>query len=136
EMIARLEADETNPRVVANRTMTSTLIPDHVYARIPTARTVSPITRAELRKQMALQMTKDKLLVAVVGDITPEELGPKLDLVFGKLPATAEMPVIPDAVAKPAPAQPIVKTLPQPQTLVMFSGPGIRREDPDFYAAY
>jgi zinc protease len=136
EMVARLEADETNPKVVANRTMTSELIPDHVYARVPTAKTVSPITRTELRKLMAQQMTKDKLLVAVVGDITPEELGPKLDRVFGKLPASAEMPVIPDAVAKPAAAQPIVKKLPQPQTLVMFSGPGIRREDPDFYAAY
>lgn len=136
EMVASLEAEETNPKTVANRTMMSELIPGHVYARVPTAQTVNPITRGELRKLMAQQMTKDKLLVAVVGDISAEELGPKLDEVFGKLPATAEMPAIPDAVARPAAAGPIVKQLPQPQTLIMFSGPGIRREDPDFYAAY
>jgi zinc protease len=136
EMVASLESDETNPKTVASRTMTSALIPDHVYARVPTAKTVNPITRGELRALMKQQMTKDKLLVAVVGDISAEELGPKLDQVFGRLPATAEMPVIPYAVAKPAQAQPIVKQLPQPQTLIMFSGPGIRREDPDFYAAY
>jgi len=136
EMIAGLEADQTNPKTVASRTMYAELIPDHVYARVPSAKTVNPITRGELRKLMAQQMTKDKLMVAVVGDISAEELGPKLDEVFGKLPARAVMPVIPDAVAKPAAARSIVQQLPQPQTLIMFSGPGIRREDPDFYAAY
>lgn len=136
ELIASLEAEETNPKTVASRTMNADLIPDHVYARVPTAQTVNPITRGELRKLMAQQMTKDKLMVAVVGDISAEELGPKLDEVFGRLPATAVMPVIENAVAKPAAARPIVKQLPQPQTLILFSGPGIRREDPDFYAAY
>ncbi|RYD92687.1 MAG: insulinase family protein, partial [Sphingomonadales bacterium] len=136
EMVASLEAEETNPRTVASRAINAELIPDHVYARVPTAATVNPITRGELRKLMAQQMTRDKLMVAVVGDISAEELGPKLDEVFGKLPATAVMPEIPNAVAKAAAPRPIVKQLPQPQTLIMFSGPGIRREDPDFYAAY
>jgi zinc protease len=75
-------------------------------------------------------------MVVVVGDITADELKPKLDDVFGGLPATSALPEIPDAVARPALAEPMVKQLPQPQTLVLFSGPGVRRDDPDFFAAY
>jgi zinc protease len=30
----------------------------------------------------------------------------------------------------------VVKAFPIPQTLVLFSGPGLKRKDPDFYAAY
>jgi zinc protease len=39
-------------------------------------------------------------------------------------------------VARPALPEPLIKQLPQPQTLVLFSGPGVRRDDPDFFAAY
>ena len=81
-------------------------------------------------------MTKDRLMLVVVGDITAEELKPKLDQVFGHLPATSTLADIADVEPAPAPAQPVVVDLPIPQTLVMFNGPGPRRSDPDFYAAY
>ncbi|MFT3724726.1 MAG: pitrilysin family protein [Hyphomonadaceae bacterium] len=136
EMIVGLKADETNPRAVASKAMNGYLIPGHPYARTPTPETVGRVTKADAQKLMAQLMTKDKLLVVVVGDITAEELKPKLDRIFGGLPATSELPEVPDAVAKAAPAKPIVRKLPQPQTLVLFSGPGVARSDPDFYAAY
>ncbi|MDP3492581.1 MAG: pitrilysin family protein [Hyphomonadaceae bacterium] len=136
EMIVGLQDDETNPKAIVSKAMNDALIPGHPYARSATEETVSAISKADSRKLMAQLMTKDRLKVVVVGDITAEELKPKLDLVFGSLPATSVLPVVPDAVPLPAPEQPIVKELPQPQTLIMFSGPGIRREDPDFYAAY
>lgn len=136
EMIVGIEGDETNPKSVASRAMNDALIPGHPYARRSTKETVSAIQKSDARKLMAQLMTKDRLLVVVVGDITAEELKPKLDEVFGSLPATSVLPVVPDAKALPAQAKPIVMDLPQPQTLIMFSGPGIRREDPDFYAAY
>jgi zinc protease len=74
--------------------------------------------------------------LVVVGDISAEELKPKLDEVFGSLAATSTLADVKDVVAQPAAAKPIVKKLPIPQTLVMFSGPGLKRSDPDFYAAY
>ncbi len=136
EMIVGIDEDETNPKSVASTAMNDALIPGHPYARRSTRQTVSAIGKSDVRKLMAQLMTKDRLLVVVVGDITAEELKPKLDEVFGSLPATSSLPVVPDAKALPAQAKPVVKELPQPQTLIMFSGPGIRREDPDFYAAY
>lgn len=136
EMIVGLEEDETNPKSVASRAMDAALIPGHPYATIATEATVSSIQKDDARRLMSQVMTKDRLKVVVVGDITAEELKPKLDEVFGSLPATSVLPVIPDAIAAPAAADPVVKELPLPQTLIMFSGPGIKREDPDFYAAY
>ena len=136
EMIVGLEEDETNPKAIVSKAMNQALIPGHPYARSPTEKTVSAITKADSQKLIKQLMTKDRLKVVVVGDITAEELKPKLDLVFGSLPTTSTLPVVPDAAPLPAPEQPIVKELPQPQTLIMFSGPGIKREDPDFYAAY
>lgn len=136
EMIVGLEDDETNPKSVASRAMDAALIPGHPYATIATEATVSSIQKDDARRLMSQVMTKDRLKVVVVGDITAEELKPKLDEVFGSLSATSVLPVIPDAIAAPAVPNPVVKELPLPQTLIMFSGPGIKREDPDFYAAY
>jgi zinc protease len=136
ELVAGLKQDETNPRNIAAKAMNTYLIPNHPYARETTPETVARITKPDTQALMKQLMTRDRLLVVVVGDITAEELKPKLDEVFGALPATSELPDVPDAQAKGPAKNPIVKQLPLPQTLVMFSGPGVSRDDPDFYAAY
>lgn len=136
ELAAGLRQNETNPKVVASRAMNELMIPGHAYARYATAETVADITKRDVVKLKERLMTRDRLMVVVVGDITAEELKPKLDLVFGNLPATSAPPDLPDAVARPALVNPVVKDLPQPQTLILFSGPGVRRDDPDFFAAY
>lgn len=136
EMTVNIDRGKSNPRNVASIAMNDAMIPGHPYARNPTAETVGAVTQADVKRLMQTLMTRDRLMVVVVGDITADELKPRLDEVFGSLPATSALPEIPDAVARPAPVDPIVKQLPQPQTLVLFSGPGVRRDDPDFFAAY
>jgi len=130
-----LRQAETQPRTIANRAMLAATIPGHPYARYATPETVATITRDDVVSFKNAMMTKDRLIVVVVGDITAEELKPKLDQAFGSLPATSTLPTVTDAEAKAAPAEPVVKQLPIPQTLVTFSGPGLKRTDPDFYAA-
>jgi zinc protease len=127
---------ETNPKTIASRAMNAAIMPGHPYSRYATPDSVGAITRDDVVAFKNQLMTKDRLLVVVVGDITAEELKPKLDEVFGGLPATSTVPDVSDVAPAPAPAAPVVKALPIPQTLVMFSGPGIKRSDPDFYAAY
>jgi len=136
ELAVSLKQGEANPRMVASRTMDQTLIPDHPYARQATPETAARVSLADAKVMKQALMTRDRLLVVVVGDITADELKPKLDEVFGGLPTGVPLPPLMDAVARPAPAEPVVKALPQPQTLIMFSGPGVRRADPDFFAAY
>lgn len=136
ELTVNVQRDETNPRAVAAKAMNQALVPGHPYARSATPESIARVSKADVQRLMRLLMTRDRLMVVVVGDITAEELKPRLDEVFGALPATSLLPSIPDAVPRPAPEEPIIRLLPQPQTLVMFSGPGVRRDDPDFFAAY
>jgi zinc protease len=136
EYSVMLMQQETDPKTLAWRKMAGTIGPGHPYARYATPETVATVTRDDIVALKQGLMTKDRLMVVVVGDITAEELKPKLDEIFGGLPATSTMPDIADMQAAPAPAQPVVVDLPIPQTLVMFSGPGPKRSDPDFYAAY
>src|SRR5262249_35903963 len=63
------------------------------------------------------------------------ELKPILDSTFGALPARAA----PIEVAESKPAAPgsvIVVDRAMPQSVVLFGSNGIKRHDPDFYAAY
>lgn len=136
ELIAGVKASETDARTLASRAMNEATIPGHPYARHPTPQSVSAARRDDVRAMMRQLMTRDRLLVVAVGDISADELKVRLDQVFGALPAAARLPLTRDAVPLPAGRAPIVRQLSQPQTMVMFSGPGIRREDPDFYAAY
>lgn len=136
EMIAGLKQAETAPKTVASHALDDALIAGHPYARRATAETVGSLRKRDVKQLMKQLMTRDRLMIVVVGDITAEELKPRLDAVFGGLPRTAALPAVSDAVAKDAPDAAIVKRLHQPQTLVTFSGPGVRREDPDFFAAY
>lgn len=136
ELSVSLKQAETDPKTLAWRRMSGAIMPGHPYARYATPETVATITRDDIVGLRNGLMTRDRLMVVVVGDITAEELKPKLDQVFGHLPATSTLPAIADVEAAPVPAEPIVVNLPIPQTLVMFNGPGPRRSDPDFYAAY
>jgi len=75
------------------------------------------------------------MLIGVVGDITAEELGPLLDKTFSDLPAKAEIAAIPQTAPL---SEAAVKIIPQdiPQSVVVFGGQGVKRDDPDYYAAY
>jgi zinc protease len=136
ELTIGLMQAETDPKTISSRATMASIAPGHPYSRYATPATVSSLTKDDISSFMDSVMTKDRLIVVVVGDITAAELKPKLDEIFGALPATSKLPDVTDVAPAAAPPQPIVKELPIPQTLVTFSGPGLKRSDPDFYAAY
>jgi zinc protease len=93
------------------------------------------ITHDDLADFVRAHLARDNMVIGVVGDITPAELGPLLDRTFGALPAKAA----PAAIAEIVPASghgPEVITRDEPQSVIAFAGPGVKRDDPDFYAAY
>ncbi len=113
------------------------MFPDHPYGRPRrgTAESVAAITLDDLRSFAAARFARDQLFVGVVGDVTPEELGPLLDVAFGDLPATAQPFEIPDVIPV-AGGELIVVEEDVPQSSILFGQPGPRRDDPDYYAAY
>jgi zinc protease len=80
------------------------------------------------------RFARDVLLIGVVGDITPDRLKSLLDRTFGSLPAEAANGAVPDTTVQ-SKAGILLARMPIPQSVVAFGQPGIKRDDPDWYAA-
>ncbi len=137
QVLAGLRRASENPRRLANRAMFQTVFPDHPYGRPTdgTLETVPVIKIADLKAFAARRLARDNLVIGVVGDITAAELKTLLDTTFGELPATAEPWEVPDVIAAAAGKRVVIEK-PIPQSVIRFGHAGIKREDPDFYAAY
>ena len=137
QVISNLRSDTTNPSALAGRKFLEIAFGDHPYGR-PTdgsLESVPKIDIADLKDYTHRVLARDTLRVAVVGDVDADTLGKLLDHTFGGLPAKAGLTPIPDIEAARPPQRAFV-SLDVPQTVVTFGGPGIRRHDPNFMAAY
>lgn len=135
-IIAELRRDAGDPNTIARQALNATLFPGHPYAvdSRGTPESVAAITPDDLRTFAKTQLGRDRLLVAVAGAISAEELGAALDDLFGGLPAKTTVPPMPDAKMTGLGTTKVVD-LPSAQTIVLMTGPGIPRSDPDWYAA-
>ena len=137
EQEVSLRTRETSAGYLAWRAQSQALYPDHPFAREMTAESLAALTPELARQHKDALMTKDRLLVTAVGAISPEALAPLIDSAVATLPDTSEMPVLtPVALPETAAADPVVVSLPQPQSLVRFIGPGMDRNNPDFFPAF
>ena len=127
---------ETNARFLAGEATESALYPDHAYAREMTAESLAAITREAALAHKDQIMVRDGMLVTVVGAIAPEEFAPLIDAALASLPDDSTLTTPgPVTLADPV-AEPITVPLPQPQSLVSFTAPGLQRDNPDFFSAY
>src|SRR5690606_16509153 len=88
------------------------------------------ITADDLRALRMRLLARDGLRVAVVGDIDAPTLAASLDSLFGRLPASGDIVPVPDV--QPAAGVRVDVPMDIPQAIVLFAGPGISRDDPDF----
>ena len=137
QVLSGLRRDTTNPTSLASRKFLELAFGDHPYGRQGTGTldSVPKIDVADLKDYVRRVIAKDTLRIAVVGDVDADTLGKLLDKTFGGLQAKASLTAIPDVNATTPPQRAFVP-LDVPQTVVTFGGPGVRRHDPDFMAAY
>lgn len=137
QIIVGLTRELEDPGSIASRTWFETAFPDHVYGRPAdgTIDSVRAITTDDLEQFVAQRFARDNLIIGVVGDITPEDLGPLLDRAFGGLPATATPVDVPDVVPPDDDRLTVVRK-DIPQSVVFLGMRGIKRDDPDWYAAF
>ena len=137
--IAGLRRGEEQPSSIAARALNRATFGEHPYGRqvSGTAASVAAITLEDLKALAARQLTRNNLIVAVVGDTNAQEIGPLLDRAFGALPSGGPLPEAPTWA--PQPPKPggrlLVVQRAIPQSLALMSLPGIKRDDPDWYAA-
>ena len=79
-------------------------------------------------------LTRDKIMVGVVGDITPDELAKLLDTVFGALPESSAEDVPQTSIQTDGGVE--IIDFPSPQSVAIFGQAGIMRDDPDYITAY
>ena len=137
QIISGLKRETTNPSSLASRRFLEIAFGDHPYGRPSNGslQSVPTITAADLKDYASRVLTREKLRIAVVGDIDAATLGRLLDQTFGGLPAKSKLAPIPDVEPTSPPRREFI-ALDVPQTVVTFGGPGIRRNDPDFMAAF
>ena len=137
QLISGLRRETSNPGSLAGRKFLEIAYGDHPYGRPSggTLESVPRITIADMKDYVARVLTREHLKIAVVGDIDAASLGSLLDRTFGGLPAKSRLAPIPEIKASKPPQREFI-ALDVPQTVVTFGGPGIKRSDPDFMAAF
>ncbi len=134
--LASIRGRVADPRWLSNRALYDQAFPDHPFARPSRGRpsSLAAITRDDLVALTERRFTRDTLVVAAAGDITPGQLGAVLDQVFGALPAGGGVDALPQATA-PEAASTVVVERQGPQTTLLAAHGSISLDDPDLYAA-
>ncbi|MEJ2229072.1 MAG: pitrilysin family protein, partial [Alphaproteobacteria bacterium] len=132
-----IKVEQEDPGHIASEAWFKMAFKGHPYAQSTkgTLETVAKITPDDLKTYVKNIFARDGLVVAVVGDVTADELGKSLDEVFGALPAKQKLQPIPE-VTWQAEGESQVIPLKAPQSVVTFGQPGLKRHDKDFFAAY
>jgi zinc protease len=131
QMLVGIRTRDTNPGFIANLALDRALYAGHPYARRTSRESVAAIDVAALRERRAALFNRATLQITIVGDVDAATAGRAIDQIFAPLPQGAAPPEPADVtIAAPTPL--IVRELPQPQSLVLFAGPGIQDEDPDW----
>lgn len=139
QMQAAIAQSSEDPQSMVSRAWFKAALPNHPYGRDAqgSRESLAAIGIGDLR-EAAKRLGRDNLILGVVGDITPQELGRLLDSSFGSLPAKATAGNLAEAeVAVPQPGiKPLVIKKAIPQSVVQFGLQGIKRGDPDWFAGY
>jgi zinc protease len=137
QVISGLRRDSSSPTSLASRKFLEVAFGDHPYGRPASGSlaSVPTIEVGDLKDYVRRVVARDTLKIAVVGDVDPATLGQLLDKTFGGLPAKASLTPVPEIEAAKPPQRAFVP-LDVPQTVVTFGGPGFKRSDPNFMAAF
>lgn len=136
QLQALLRRQAENPGSIANKRFFSTVFPDHPYGRPVggTEQSIAAITVDDMRTFVAERLTRDNLVIGVAGDITPDELSRLLTSTFAELPEKAAPNGVPNTEAE-AEAAIVVVEQPARQSAIIFGQRGLKRDNPDYYAA-
>ncbi len=137
QIIASLKDELEDEESVATSALFKHVFEDHPLA-CATETVIASLPKIEiidLKEAVKCKFAKNNLVIAAAGDISKESLSSIIDQTFKMLPNTAKNPQIAHAKSKNM-GQMFFKEMHIPQSLIYFILPGIRRNNPDFYAAY
>ncbi|MER2520014.1 MAG: pitrilysin family protein [Bdellovibrionales bacterium] len=136
QQLSSIRAQFSSPDWQARFVLLKHIFEGHPYAmrRLGSLESVSGLRRDDVVRFASDHFAREGLVVAVAGDMTPQELSVALDKVFGALPRNARNAAIRE-VAWPQDTPVILVQRSGTQTNLMFAMPGPKRDDPDWHAA-
>lgn len=136
QVLSGIASDAKDPGTIAGRVFDAAAFGDHPYGSSSdgTVESVTALTRQDMFAAHRNAMTRDRLYVSVVGDTTAEAVGAMLDDLLGGLPDTG-VPAPPEAGFALEGGITVVD-FDTPQSVALFGHRGMKRDDPDFFAAY
>lgn len=137
QILVGLNREKTDPNSRASKALFRVLFDEHPYGRPSdgTIEGIQSVTIDDLKSFAETRLTRDRLYIGVVGNITPERLAPILDKAFGGLAETGPAIEVPP-VTPPAEGSLTVIDQDLPQSVAIFAQRGLDRLHPDYYAAY
>lgn len=136
--IAGLKEADTKPETIASKAFYAMLYGDHPYA-LPSSgspASVAGVTRDKLLDFYRARYVADRAVVAIMGDVTraqADEIARRLTDGLPRAPAGgATLP----SVTPLAKASEKRITHPATQSHILMGTPGIRRDDPDYFALF
>jgi len=136
QVLAHLKSRATDPDALASDAFNAMAYGDHPYGSYDsgTPESVAALTRDDILDAYRGTIALDRVYIAAVGDIAPDELGALIDGLLGDLPATGAP--MPEDVAFGASGGLSITHFPSPQSVAQFGHRGIGIDSPDFFAAY
>jgi zinc protease len=136
EISAQIKRNMADPNWAAQRAFNDAVFHGHPYGQpgYGSLETIGAITPDDLRSYIKAHFGRDQLLVTVTGDITPADAGALTDAIFGDLPEKAA-PFTVTPIANQAAGKTITIDKPIPETVLLLGANGLKRDDPDWYAA-
>ncbi|WP_061933524.1 pitrilysin family protein [Aureimonas sp. AU22] len=136
QIAAGILANEQDPGTLAAKAFRDTVFPGHPYSRPSegTVDTLKTVTADDLRAFRQKTFGRDNLVVGVVGAIDEATLKTRLDEIFLPLREKADLVAVPDVQPVTGKRDDVVLDL--PQTQIQFALPGVKRDAPEFFAAY
>ena len=125
QVLSGLRSAQTDPRAIASRAFDRLVFGDHPYGSPldGTMDSVEALTREDIVAAHAAALTRERVHISAVGDITAEELGPLLDDLLGDLPQ--EGAPLPDKADLTLPGGVQVEPFETPQSIAAFAQAGV-----------
>ena len=137
-LVAALKEADTRPETIAARNFSRMIYPAHPYGLRTAGEvdTVSGITREDLLAFHRSHFIAERAVIALMGDVTREEAASIAEALTADLPSNSgAAPVLPPVSGlKEASVRWI--THPATQSHILIGAPGMRRDDPDYFALY
>jgi zinc protease len=137
-LIAALKEADTRPDTIAARTFNRRIYPTHPYGLRGSGEidTVAKLARDDLVTFHRSYYTAERAIVAIMGDVGRDEAASIAEALTAPLPMASGT----EATLPPVPSLEKGETRwithPATQSHIIMGAPGIRREDPDYFALF